>query len=410
VVIVHDLLEPGGPFRLRDYFIIMEYMAGGSLKDYLEQAESVSVERAVRLTIDVLRGLVRAHRQGIVHRDIKPGNVLVNEDASLAKVGDWGLVHLPDSTTTIGGQPGTIVYMSAEQAESMIGSMLQPRHWDGRQRAIDGRSDLYSVGAMLYEMVAGHYYLDFNRIMRQARAAFLRERGLDRGQELPFRERRELDDATYAAWCRAIVLDPPDPLPRDDDPLARALEPMLFRALAKSPSDRYQSPEAMIEALEALLRPAPPPTELRVTDSSDGESVGALLERARTAREQHRYADAVQLLERAKERAPRRVRVYTELAAVYNRMNSEREACCILEQAKGLAPDDPSVLRTLALTYHKLGDIRKALDVLGHLLELPASQSAATRALKLKWEREAEGGISAPARGARPAGGWRVAD
>jgi serine/threonine protein kinase len=396
VVIVHDLLKPGGPFKLRDHFIVMEYLAGGSLKDYLDRQGELPLEQAVRLAMDVLRGLAGAHREGIVHRDIKPGNVLLNEDATVAKVGDWGLVHLPNVALTIGGQPGTIAYMSVEQAEG--------------QRAIDGRSDLYSVGAMLYEMVAGHPYLNFNRIMRRARAEFLEQRGLEWGQELSYRERRDLEDATHAAMFRAIIHDRMEPLSGGEaaDPRVPALEAVLARALAKETDDRFQTAEAMIEALEQVFAPAPAPPAAGSV-SSGGGSADALLEQAKAASKEYRFAEAVELLERARQLAPRRVRIYTQLAAAYNLLGQQADARIVLEQAMAVAPDDPSVLRSLGITYHQLGEVPKALEVMERLLRIDPSQSA-IRVLVLKWRSDATPnrvGASTP-RG--PGGGWRPAN
>ena len=106
-------------------------------------------------------GLAAAHAKGIVHRDIKPENILLTADGR-AKVGDFGIAHVPRTDggayagglTQTGFQPGTLIYMSPEQI---------------RGEAVDGRSDVYQVGALLYEMLAGRHYIDVEALSRRAK-------------------------------------------------------------------------------------------------------------------------------------------------------------------------------------------------------------------------------------------------
>ena len=118
------------------------------------------MEDAARIAADVCDGLAAAHAKGIVHRDVKPENILLTADGR-AKVGDFGIAHVPPTAggATVGGltqtgfQPGTLVYMSPEQI---------------RGEAVDGRSDVYQVGAMLHEMLTGRHYLDIEALTRRA--------------------------------------------------------------------------------------------------------------------------------------------------------------------------------------------------------------------------------------------------
>ena len=142
-------------------YLAMEYLAGGSLRALLEQCGFLPVEQAVRIAADVCEGLAAAHAKGIVHRDVKPENILLTEDGR-AKVGDFGIAHVPRGTggtylsqlTGTGFQPGTLLYMSPEQI---------------RGQQVDGRSDAYQVGALLYEMLMGRHYVDMDALGQQAR-------------------------------------------------------------------------------------------------------------------------------------------------------------------------------------------------------------------------------------------------
>jgi serine/threonine protein kinase/Tfp pilus assembly protein PilF len=139
-------------------YLVMEYLPGGSLRGLLEQRGPLPVEEAARIAADVCEGLAAAHAKGIVHRDVKPENILIAENGR-AKVGDFGIAHVPRhaaglSLTQTGFQPGTLLYMSPEQI---------------RGEPVDGRSDVYQVGAVLYEMLTGRHYIDLEALERRAR-------------------------------------------------------------------------------------------------------------------------------------------------------------------------------------------------------------------------------------------------
>ena len=148
VVAIHDFSEgrPDGP----PAYIVMELVRGESLRGLLKREGRLGGLRAVALMQDVCAGLAEAHRRGVIHRDLKPDNVIVVPPAregerEVAKVVDFGIAKLcgPDSQlalTQTGALVGTPYYMSPEQC---------------RGETLDARSDVYSLGAMLYEMLAG---------------------------------------------------------------------------------------------------------------------------------------------------------------------------------------------------------------------------------------------------------------
>jgi serine/threonine protein kinase len=119
----------------------MAYYEGETLKTKVEQGP-MKTEEAIDIAIQVTRGLTKAHEQGIVHRDIKPANIMVTTDG-VAKIVDFGLAKLSGGTmlTKTGSTLGTAAYMSPEQA---------------RGDAVDHRTDIWSLGVVLYEMIAGH--------------------------------------------------------------------------------------------------------------------------------------------------------------------------------------------------------------------------------------------------------------
>src|SRR5579871_431377 len=138
IVAVYDIGdEQGQPF------LVAQLMGGGDVEGLIEHADGhrVPLETALRIADQVCQGLEHAHRHGIVHRDLKTGNVWLTSDGT-AKIGDFGLAVALDKTrlTQAGMMVGTVSYMPPEQA---LGGEVTPR------------SDLYSLGAMLYELVTG---------------------------------------------------------------------------------------------------------------------------------------------------------------------------------------------------------------------------------------------------------------
>lgn len=138
IVNVYDFGEEGGQL-----YLISQYMAGGDLYDLMEDAADhrLAVEEVVRIGGDIAKGLAHAHAHGVVHRDVKPQNVWLAPDGT-AKIGDFGLAVAEGGTrvTAVGTMIGTVAYMPPEQS---LG------------RGSDARSDIYSAGALLYELLCG---------------------------------------------------------------------------------------------------------------------------------------------------------------------------------------------------------------------------------------------------------------
>ena len=203
IVTIHDIGDEDG-----QPYIVSQYMAGGDLEGLLQQAENhrLPIDEALRIAVEIRHALEHAHSRGIIHRDLKPGNIWLTDDGT-AKLGDFGLAMAVDrSRVTVAGMMlGTVAYMPPEQA---LG------------READARSDLYSLGCVLYEMVAGRP---------------------------PF-----LGDDTVAIISQHINTAPVAPMWHNPE-VPRALEALIMRLLAKNPDERPESAAALQQALKAVV-------------------------------------------------------------------------------------------------------------------------------------------------------------
>jgi len=187
IVTIHDV----GEYRGRP-FIAMEYIEGRSLREVVKN-EELAIDQAMNLTAQVCEGLQAAHDAGVVHRDVKPSNILVDSHGR-ARLIDFGLAAVlrDERLTKAGSTLGTVGYMSPEQA---------------RGQKVDQRSDVFSVGAVLYELITGRR---------------------------PFRGEDE------AATLHAITHDIPEPLARYRSRVPEELQRLVGKALEKNPEARYQ--------------------------------------------------------------------------------------------------------------------------------------------------------------------------
>ncbi len=194
-------------------FFVMPYIKGRSLRDRLDREGELPVHEAVRLITEVVDALVEAHEHGVVHRDIKPDNVMLSGRHAL--VTDFGVAKaISEATgrnmvTTLGIAVGTPTYMSPEQAAA------DPN--------VDHRSDIYSVGVMAFEMLSG-------------RPPFVGN--------------------TPQQVLAAHVTEEPDSVARRRPAVPATLEAVVMRCLAKRPADRFQSAAELHAALEPLATPS----------------------------------------------------------------------------------------------------------------------------------------------------------
>jgi serine/threonine-protein kinase len=200
IVTVHDTGEDGG--RL---YIIMEYVGGGTLKDRMETA--MPLREVTRIVAEVASALSYAHSMGIVHRDVKPVNVLMDTNGR-AVLSDFGIAKVLETSAALthaGAGVGTPEYMSPEQCRGV---------------PVDARADIYALGVMLYEMLTGR---------------------------TPF----QADN--YTALAHSHIYEPVPPPSRLNPRISPAVQAVIMKALEKDPANRFQKATELADALEAAV-------------------------------------------------------------------------------------------------------------------------------------------------------------
>ena len=187
-------------------YIVMELVDGITLKQYLQDHGPLDAVQAVDFSLQIARALAHAHGKGIVHRDIKPQNILVVNDGVI-KVADFGIANLQSEVPDVENEAiGSVHYISPEQARGL---------------PVDGRSDIYSLGIVMYEMLSG---------------------------KLPFDGD---DDRTVALKHLSAV---PTPLREIAPSVPEALEKIVMKAMEASLDNRYQTADALAADLEVLQK------------------------------------------------------------------------------------------------------------------------------------------------------------
>ncbi|MBI5329589.1 MAG: protein kinase [Betaproteobacteria bacterium] len=217
IVAIYEYGEDGD-----QVFIAMELLRGRELKEYVQDGEYFDPADAIRIVLQLLDALGYAHANGVVHRDIKPANILVQPDNNI-KVTDFGIARLESSSLT--------------QAGTMLGtpSYMSPEQFMGQR--VDGRSDLFSVGVMLYELLTG---------------------------EKPFAGN------SFATIMHKVLKEPITPPSNLNLLVTPELDAVILKALSKRPDDRFQDAKAFAEALTLAKagRPMPAPAPASDLDAT----------------------------------------------------------------------------------------------------------------------------------------------
>lgn len=190
-------------------YLVQDLLSGGTLDDRIQSSGSLDISEAVRVAAELARGLEHSHEQGVLHRDLKPKNILFNDQGEPQLV-DFGLAYVSETSerlTETGTLMGTPGYMAPEQAEG-----------GGK---VDARTDVYGLGAVLYAMLTG---------------------------QPPFK------GASMFVVLEGVLRDPPEPPRRLRPEVPAWLEEVCLRALAKAPEDRYANVGLLAQALESAPR------------------------------------------------------------------------------------------------------------------------------------------------------------
>jgi serine/threonine-protein kinase len=224
IVSIYDFGEEDGV-----WYIAMEFVNGRELKDYFQASERFTTADIVRIMAQILDALDYSHRQGVVHRDVKPANVILLPDGGV-KVADFGIAHIETSNMTQAGTTlGTPAYMSPEQIMGL---------------PVDGRSDIFSAGVILYQFLTG---------------------------ERPF-------SGTSTTTMRKVLEENPLPPSRFNVQAPAAMDAVVQKALAKRPEERFQSAREFADVLRAATlveaaQPAAAAPEATVLDPARAATV-----------------------------------------------------------------------------------------------------------------------------------------
>lgn len=201
IVDIYDVAFTG-----KNKYLVMEYIDGITLREYMKRNAPLGLEKSLDFTIQILSALQHAHEKGVVHRDIKPQNIMVQANGKL-KVTDFGIAQVSDTKGSNSGVAmGTVYYISPEQASGKTTTFS---------------SDIYSVGVMLYEMATG---------------------------KLPFEGDTPLSIAMMQVNTKPTR-------PRKIDPkIPQGLEQIIMRAMNKAPEERFRSAKSMLRACEIIKK------------------------------------------------------------------------------------------------------------------------------------------------------------
>jgi tRNA A-37 threonylcarbamoyl transferase component Bud32 len=227
-------------------YLVMGFIAGITLEDRVKQGRPLEVKEVLRIGIQAARGLAVAHAQGLIHRDVKPANILLENGVQRVKITDFGLARAVDDAglTQSGVIAGTPLYMSPEQA---------------RGEAVDHRSDLFSLGSVLYMLCTGR---------------------------LAFRASKSM------AVLKRVCDDTPGPIREVNPDIPECLAAAVNKLLAKDPAERFQSAAELAELLGHYLARLQHPSLVppRAPSARQPESAGPAL------RKRRRYGTAAVLL------------------------------------------------------------------------------------------------------------------
>ncbi len=290
IVTIHDRGEHEG----RPYFV-MEYLEGTDLTELIRQHTSRTVEQRIEISRQIADALHFAHGHNVVHRDVKPSNIMLTEVSGQeqTKLVDFGIAHIERSSLTRATtQPGTFSYMSPEQLKN---------------EALDHRSDLFSLGIVLYELFTGTH---------------------------PF------DAPSEALITTRILRDEPEPARNRSPEVPAALDSLVLKLLEKEPMQRPQTSGEVAEALRQILRKlqtrgvATDPSEYSNLNDLTRQMVENLLTWARQKEAEGELEEALDAYEKAHHLAPESERLKIKLPRLRHRIESDKRLKELLDRAR----------------------------------------------------------------------------
>ncbi|HUW27648.1 MAG TPA: protein kinase [Sulfuriferula sp.] len=217
IVTIYDVGETDG-----SAYIAMEYLEGESLDTLLDNNIRLSLDRIAHIALQIANGLAYAHQHGVIHRDVKPANIILMRRGRVVKITDFGIAQIPANTQTKGGALlGSPRYMSPEQVQGKV---------------VDGRSDVFSLGVVLYEMLTGCTLFT--------------------------------GDNLSTILYNIMNYEPAPPSSVNQD-VPHAFDHIVMRALSKRPVDRYQTARDMATDLRALRGVTPMVVQPVSPDTAD---------------------------------------------------------------------------------------------------------------------------------------------
>ena len=207
-------------------YLVMQYVGGGTLRDLLRQKGRLEIQQAIQYSVKMARALHHAHQRGIVHRDVKPQNMLISaSDPNEILLSDFGIAKIFDSSskheTLLQTAPGKMNSDSSQtSADQMVGTADYMAPEQINRQPVDARTDVYALGIVFFQMLTG---------------------------QVPF------TSTTIQGLLFQQVYTPPKPVREVNPNIPEVLEKIILRAMAKAPEQRFPSAEAMAQALDAAL-------------------------------------------------------------------------------------------------------------------------------------------------------------
>ncbi len=327
----------------KQFYLVMEYLSGGSLLDLIRREGKLPVEQAIQLATGICDGLAQLHEKGIIHRDIKAENILLTHDGR-PKVIDFGIAHVPRSAggmelTQAGFQPSSLLYSSPEQV---------------RGEPLDPRSDVYQVGELLYFMLMGYHYINLEALQSEA---------MTQSNQNRLRAQMTL----YELLEQAICYQMPDGLGRLWREVG-ALAGVVETAMSKDKNRRFKDAAEFAATLRTLsINTTPAATDTTHLGLPDAHAYNR---RGLAYVSTRNYEQAIIDFSRAVALDPHFAEAFHNRSTAHLLMGNYGQAAADASQAVQLAPEFVAAYVNRGIAYAGLRQYDLALTEFDHALTL----------------------------------------